>query len=385
MGRVRWIAMAAAIAAMGGVAAAGSPVGATGAPGAAGPTLPAGYVALVDDMQAIAVIVPQTWTDVDTATAVDQAGSPVPYIAAAPNLESFLKTFDAPGVQFMSFPFEADPQVLVDRYGLTGGCQSVTVEPYTDPVFSGVVQVGAGCGTGTASWKMVVASPASQARTVVVQVQITGPAEQVAMDNVLGSFNLVAGSTTPGPATTIAPPTVPVPTVPVATVPVATVPGTTTTATAASLTVIDDTGTLSVEVPTSWTQTETAPSESGTPFLLAGPDLTAYLSTDPAVALGVPAVLIRSTTEITEPAGSIAFISGVLAGECTPKELQPYDDGLYVGSMQVFSDCGGTATFKVFIVASPPSQIGTITVVMQAQSADDPALALILGSFRIIE
>lgn len=428
MGRVRWIAMATVIAAAG-AGAVGRPAGATRIAGTPGPTVPAGYVALVDDTQAIGVIVPQTWTQIDTATAVDPTGAPVPYIAAAPDIESFLTTFDTPGVQFMSFPFEADPQVLVDAYGLVSGCQSVTVEPYADPVFTGVVQVGTACGAGTASWKMVVASPASQARTVVVQVQITGPAEQAAMDNVLNSFNLVGGSTsTPAPATTAATPTMPaaataVPTVPTVTVaaptvPLATVaaptvavatvavptavvptvpgsslvpatvaagPATTGAAGASSITVVDDTGTVSVDVPSTWTQSETAPSEAGLPFLLAGPDLGAYLSTDPAVALSVPAVLIRSTTEITDPASSVAFIAGALAGACTPKDLQSFDDNVYVGSMQVFSDCGGTSTFMVIIVASPPSQVGTITVVVQAQDVNDPALALILGSFQIIE
>lgn len=406
MGQVRRIAMATAVAAVCAATAAGGAAEAARATGTPGPTVPAGYVALVDDMQAIAVVVPQTWTDIDTATAVDPAGSPVPYIAAAANLESFLKTFDTAGVQFMSFPFEANPQVLVDAYGLTGGCQSVTVEPYADPVFTGVVQVGTACGAGTASWKMVVASPASQARTVVVQVQITGPAEQAAMDTVLNSFNLVAGSPAPGPATTVPAPTVPTPTVPTPTVAVPTVPGstlapatvapvsvastvavapaTTVAAAGASITVVDDTGTVSVDVPATWTESETAPGESGSPFLIAGPDLASYFSDDPAISNSVPMVLIRSTTEITDPASSISFISGVLAGDCTPKEIQPFDDNVYVGSMQVFSDCGGTATFKVIIVAAPPSQAGTITVVVQAQDVNDPALELILGSFQLI-
>jgi hypothetical protein len=65
--------------------------------------------------------------------------------------------------------------------------------------------------------------------------------------------------------------------------------------------------------------------------------------------------------------------------------MQPFDDNVYVGSMQVFSDCGGTATFMVFIVASPPSPAGTITVVVQAQDINDPALELILGSFELLK
>ena len=60
--------------------------------------------------------------------------------------------------------------------------------------------------SGDATWNMVVASPADQSFTAVLQVQTTDP---TALQTVLDSFNVVAGAgpvvtTIPGAATTVA-------------------------------------------------------------------------------------------------------------------------------------------------------------------------------------
>ena len=62
---------------------------ADGAEAAAPPTVPDGYVQLVDDTGAITVVVPNTWTDIDTAPAVAADGSVQPYISAAPDISRF--------------------------------------------------------------------------------------------------------------------------------------------------------------------------------------------------------------------------------------------------------------------------------------------------------
>ena len=144
------------------------------------------------------IAVPEAWTDVDTAPKVDADGTPRPYIAASPNLESFLNSFDTPGVLYAAFPFTADPLTLVEEFGLREGCETFEVKTYDDPVFVGAVQIGTNCGPNAMTWNMVVASPADESFTAVVQVK-TADAEE--LQTILLTFNY-PGSTPRDPNAT---------------------------------------------------------------------------------------------------------------------------------------------------------------------------------------
>jgi hypothetical protein len=65
--------------------------------------IPEGYKVLVDDTGLLAVAVPETWTEVVTAPTANDDGTPRPFIAAAPNIQSFLTTFDTPGMSTPPF------------------------------------------------------------------------------------------------------------------------------------------------------------------------------------------------------------------------------------------------------------------------------------------
>jgi hypothetical protein len=179
------------------------PVGEAPADTPAAEALPDGYGWLVDDTGLIAVVVPDTWSDVDTAPTPAEDGGIVPRIAAAPDIAQFTDTFNVAGVEYFAIPYTDDPQTTIDEFGLSSGCEDITVEDYTDPVFTGLVQVGTSCGaTGEATWNMVVASPDDQSLTAVVRVQSATAADAEAMDFVLRSFNIVeaAGG---GPGTSV--------------------------------------------------------------------------------------------------------------------------------------------------------------------------------------
>lgn len=170
------------------------------APPAGGQAVPEGYVELVDDTGLLTVVVPDTWTDVDTEPAANEDGSARPWISAAPDFAQFQETFDVPGVAYTAFPYEADPQVLIDEFALSQGCESIEVEPYSDGVFTGLVQVGTSCGSsGEATWNMIAASPADSSFTALVQLQTATPTDQEAFDTVLRTFNYTpAGTSAPG-------------------------------------------------------------------------------------------------------------------------------------------------------------------------------------------
>jgi hypothetical protein len=58
-------------------------------------------------------------------------------------------------------------------------------------------------------------------------------------------------------------------------------------------------------------------------------------------------------------------------GVCTDAGIQDYSDDLYTGLFQEFTDCGGTGTVLVTVVAVPPENSFTAVVVMQLVSDAD--------------
>jgi hypothetical protein len=183
----------------------------TTAPSAAPSTtapIPDGYVPLVDDTDSIVIAVPEAWTDVDTAP---KGATQRPYIAASPDLESFLITFDTPGVQYAAFPFTADPLSLIAQFGLREGCEMLEVKTYDDQFFVGAVQSGTNCGPNAMTWNMVVANPADESFTALLQVK-TANAEE--LRTILLTFNdpdatprdpnATSTTTTGAPTTTVA-------------------------------------------------------------------------------------------------------------------------------------------------------------------------------------
>ena len=168
-------------------------------PGGAAPveSLPEGYVRLVDDTGLLTVVVPDTWTEVDTAPDVNEDNTPRPYIfASGVDATTFNDTF-ASGLLYVAVPYEVDPESVITSGGLSAGCESIEVQPYEDPIFTGSVQVGTNCGEGGGSWNMIVANPADHSFTAIVQLQIETPADQTACDGVLASFTYAGDPTVP--------------------------------------------------------------------------------------------------------------------------------------------------------------------------------------------
>jgi hypothetical protein len=179
---------------------------------AAPPTIPDGYVELIDDTGLLTVVVPDTWTDVDTVPGTNEDGTAQPWISASPDFASFSTSFDTPGVVYRALPFTADANSLVDQFGLPdGACPDLEVTPYDDGVFTGSMQLGLSCGeAGNVLWMLVIANPADQAFTAVVQAQGVTTADVDALVTIRRTFNRTASGPLPGsssPATTVATPT----------------------------------------------------------------------------------------------------------------------------------------------------------------------------------
>lgn len=154
-------------------------------------TLPPGFVRVTDDTATISMAVPATWTDVQTAGLPLDDGTTTPQLIASPDAATFQASFDVPGVSVISAAPIADPQTVLTDNGLTSGCASFATEAYDDGVYSGVAQIGTGCGsTGTGGWRMIVGNTADGTTGVVIQLQTASPADQQAVDTAISTLSV---------------------------------------------------------------------------------------------------------------------------------------------------------------------------------------------------
>lgn len=148
------------------------------------------------------------------------------------------------------------------------------------------------------------------------------------------------------------------------------------------VTTTDDTGVLVVDIPREWAEvaTETIALDGGAelPQIVAAPDLDAYLET-----YEVPGMSFAVDRE-----GSIGIdeflASSDFGADCTTEGPEPYEDGLYRGRVEYWTDCGERGAVIVVIGAQPPGGEFTLRVVAQVLSESDvEALDTIVRTFRV--
>jgi hypothetical protein len=315
--------------------------------------LPPDFVTLTDDTGTISVGVPASWTDVDTAPAGND-----PWISATPDFLDFVSTFDVPGVILEAVAFTTDTDALALEFGFADECDGEELLPYDDGVFVGTELIETGCGdVGAAEHHVIAANPSSQAFTLLLEAQITGPDQAPILDAIKATFGVASHAGTVASsiaATTVLRPSGVVP--------------------ADWTRLNDDTGTISIAVPSAWTLVDTGPSQNvdGTPQ----PWISA--TTDSFV----PRVIYRAY-----PPGGLTpelLDWSRFDGLCTPEPLQRYNDGDFVGYVQSFDACGGAGAARIVEVMAIP-RAGSFTaylVISLLGNADDAAtLDGLLSSF----
>jgi hypothetical protein len=140
----------------------------------------------------------------------------------------------------------------------------------------------------------------------------------------------------------------------------------------------DDTGTITVMVPGSWTDVSTA--QVGViPTIEASTDREAYNATFDVAGVTYRAAPFGDDTEA-------AAREYGLSGGCVNEAIEPYDDGVFVGSHLIYTECGGegsTAEFHV-VAANPPDQSFTALLRIQITGPDEtPILEGILDTFNV--
>lgn len=151
-----------------------------------------GYASLTDATGSIIVDVPIEWSDTDLTPYIDEFGAENPYIAAAPNLDAFINTYDTPGMIFVKLAPVADVlTTLADFAPVPGDCTDLGITEYSDPIFTGLYQVWDSCGGTTSAIVVLVAEPADFSYLALMIVQVYTDADLGALDQMFATFNVI--------------------------------------------------------------------------------------------------------------------------------------------------------------------------------------------------
>lgn len=114
------------------------------------------------------------------------------------------------------------------------------------------------------------------------------------------------------------------------------------------MSLVDDTGRMTVDVPVSWSDVDTAPS-NGAPWISASTSLVDLEAS--WLTPGMFAVAVEGSLDFQQAIGNY----GIPEGACADTSgVLDYDDGLYLGLYQVWYDCGDTTTGYAVVAATDP-------------------------------
>lgn len=148
-------------------------------------------------------------------------------------------------------------------------------------------------------------------------------------------------------------------------------------------TLVDDTGTLTVDVPADWTDVVLGVDDDP-PRLLAAPDVDAFQT-----GFTVPGVDFRLLSQSVPPEQFDTSLDTVantitLPNSCTSEGKQDYSDGVFTGRAEVWSQCAGIDT-EMLILFARQDDGQTVFLALQLTAEDDPAIAQrVLDTFLIV-
>jgi len=159
-------------------------------------------------------------------------------------------------------------------------------------------------------------------------------------------------------------------------------------------TITDNTGVLTVDVPSEWDDTDTEPltvdkaTELGYAFALGDLTEAPWIKASTSIAdldsgYETPGLIFTALP----PQDSLDETLAAFApptGACTADPIEDYSDGVYTGRFQSFTDCGGTGSMVVTVAAVPEDNSFTAVVAMQIVSDTDlDVLDQVIASFSV--
>jgi serine protease Do len=149
------------------------------------------------------------------------------------------------------------------------------------------------------------------------------------------------------------------------------------------VTLIDDTNTISVEVPAAWTDTDLVPADAdGTPvpWIQASTNIEDFNT-----SYRVPG-MIFAALPTSRPTSELLAEFAPTAGECVDEGIEPYSDSRFVGEIQVWDECAGRDVAYVVLVSEliAGGEFKFLTIVQATTTADVEALEVILETFNTL-
>ena len=147
------------------------------------------------------------------------------------------------------------------------------------------------------------------------------------------------------------------------------------------VTVTDDSGMLTVSVPSAWADVDGAPLDLGgvsSPSILASTDNVAFQNNwdVPGVQFVASEALVGYTAD--------ELLDLAASPECTSDGREDYDDGAFVGRFESYANCGGTGAASIVVAAFPADgSYGVLVAVQIATDADLVALDEVLRTFNV--
>jgi serine protease Do len=152
------------------------------------------------------------------------------------------------------------------------------------------------------------------------------------------------------------------------------------------VTVNDDSGALTVEIPSAWSDV------NGTPWEADGEELGPSVTAAPSIegfeeTWTTPGLFFAASESLIEEIDEEELLDFFdFSDECTYDERVDYADELYTGYYDVWTDCGGEDVLYIVLATTPESRNFLVLLGIQIVSdADLEALDNILSSFIVNE
>ena len=329
---------------------------------------PSAGVTIVDDTNFLTVTVPDDWDEHETFSSFRDDGSDRPQISAAPSLQQFFETFTGSGLYIVALPPTTDPAVVLAQNDWTGICTDGGITAYDDGRFIGQQQTWLNCDGGTTRFVQFAVRPVDNSFTMFLQVA-QATADDAQLLGIVGSVGAIPGAAYPALE-------VPVPLVPTGAVS----PELLIAPAIPMTTVADETGRLSMSVPSTWTDTDGVPdfndNGSDRPLVTAASDLNGFF-TDWLV----PGAALTAFPFNDDPSALLHNLG--FPDQCGDGGVQSFDNGTYIGLMQTWTNCGGTETRNVQLAISPADRSATVHIEVQLPDDDNAPLQAVLSSVQL--
>lgn len=156
--------------------------------------------------------------------------------------------------------------------------------------------------------------------------------------------------------------------------------------------VTDDTGALQVEIPTAWAQVDGSIWETTwgdinitAPSVVAAADVNRYYN-----YWDESGISFAASSDLGRTGGYVQLLDGVRGwyeSDCTYDSAADYEDELYEGRYQLWSNCGGTGSWAMVLSARPKDDVTAFLILLQltiTTDADLEALDHILNTFVVV-